>query len=413
VDKFILPNFHTSLIHFPIGLLSIGVVIELFSFLWRRSSFRTAGRWMILLGTLSAVPAVTSGLYALSDVAGHGSVADSWTELKAGSNFSETDWRFVKYHIILNSAATGVALVAVVIWLGATDFWRKILRVPVLFMLIVALALMMDGAWHGGEMVFRLGFAVQGRQSVMPDNPSPPSGWRDNIEYYAPEGEVHLLMAGLVFALAAAALGLSIRRAVMNDSVLVQRIPPTYIPAAAEGRANKPISLLQALNDPGDEIPVVPRVPPGRFWLLTALLALCAIASGLWFGNFLRPWPKIIDVEHFRRALQHIKDAGSAREGLHIVCGASILVLVLILALLTRFAPRSRVFLSALALLLVLVMAAQVWLGVLLLFDGDRGPLARFKTEAEANAPRQVNHPPATQPSVSPPAATQPVAMMK
>ncbi len=68
-------------------------------------------------------------------------------------------------------------------------------------------------------------------------------------------------------------------------------------------------------------------------------------------------------------------------------------------------------FLSALALLLVLVMAAQVWLGILLLFDGDRGSLARFKTEAEAGAPRQMNNPPATQPSVSPPAATQPMAL--
>lgn len=411
MDKFILPNFHAILIHFPLGMLGIGVVIELFSFLWRRSSFRTAGRWMILLGTLTAVPAVTSGLYALCDVAGHGGGADSWTQLKADSNFSATDWRFVKYHIILNSAATGVALFAVVVWLGASDFWRKILRVPVLFMLIVALALMVDGAWHGSEMVYRLGFAVQGRQSVVPDNPAAPAGWRDEVEYYAPKGEVHLLLAGLVFALAAAALGLSIRRAVMNDSVLVQRVPPTYIPAAAEGRSNRPISLLQALNDPGDEIPVVPRVPASRFWVLTALLALGAIASGLWFGDFLRPWPRIIDPEHLRRALTHIKEAGSAREGLHIVFGASILVLVLFLALLTRLAPRSRVFLSALALLLVLVMAAQVWLGVLLLFDGDRGPLARFKNEAEGNAPRQMNNPRATQPSVSPPAATQPIAL--
>ncbi len=305
MDKLILPNFHAVLIHFPLGLLSIGVVIELFSFFWRRSSFRTAGRWMILLGTLSAVPAMTSGLYALQDVAGHGNGADSWMELKADSNFSATDWRFIKYHIILNSAATGVALAAVVIWLGASDFWRKILRVPVLLMLIVALALMVDGGWHGGEMVYRLGFAVQGRQSVLPDNPARPAGWRDEVEYYAPEGEVHLLLAGLVFALAAAALGVSIRRAVMNDSVLVQRVPPTYIPAAAEGRPNKPISLLQALNDPGDEIPVVPRIPPGRFWLLTALLALGAIASGLWFGDFFRPWPRIIDVEHLRRAGAH------------------------------------------------------------------------------------------------------------
>jgi hypothetical protein len=38
--------------------------------------------------------------------------------------------------------------------------------------------------------------------------------------------------------------------------------------------------------------------------------------------------------------------------------------------------------------LLVLVMAAQIWLGVLLIFDGGRGPLARFKNPAEASCAR-------------------------
>ena len=201
---------------------------------------------MILLGTLSAVPAVTSGLYALSDVAGHGSVADSWTELKAGSNFSETDWRFVKYHIILNSAATGVALVAVVIWLGATDFWQEILRVPVLFMLIVALALMMDGAvaWRRNGVSARIRRAGKTKRDA--GQPVSAVGMRDNIEYYAPEGEVHLLMAGLVFALAAAALGLSIRRAVMNDSVLVQRIPPRTFQRPRRGAEQADITVASA-----------------------------------------------------------------------------------------------------------------------------------------------------------------------
>ena len=45
--------------------------------------------------------------------------------------------------------------------------------------------------------------------------------------------------------------------------------------------------------------------------------------------------------------IKHIPDAKNAREGLHIVFGTSILVLALILALLTRFAPRSRIFLGA------------------------------------------------------------------
>jgi uncharacterized membrane protein len=416
VDKFIVPNFHVILIHFPMGLLTIGVTIELFSFLWRRNSFRQAGRWMILLGALLAVPALTSGLYALRDVAGHGDDLNSWSQYKAASNFSARDWQFVRYHIGLNAAATGLALFATVMWLGASDTWRKILRPPALVMLVFAVGLMIDGGWHGGEMVYRLGFAVQGKLNVLPDSPDRPLDWHDKIEFYAPEGEVHLLMAGFVFALAAAALGLSIRRSVTADTVLVQRIPRTNVPASG-GRedAIKPISLLQALNDPGDEIPVGPRIPAPRFWLLAALMAVAAIISGLWFGDYLAPWPRIVDRANILAAIQQIQDSKSAREGLHIVFGSSIVALTLCLALLTRFAPKSRVFLAALAFLLVLAMAVQIWLGVLLTFDGGRGPLARFKTDAEANAPEQQTPLPtiipATAPSVVPPAATQPIAL--
>ena len=416
MDKFILPNFHVILVHFPMGLLLIGVAIELFSFLWRQSSFRQAGRWMILLGALAAVPALTSGLYALRDVVGHGDDLNSWSEFKAASNFNQHDWEFVRYHVVLNSAATGLALFATVMWLGASDLWRKILHIPALVMLVVAVGLMIDGGWHGGEMVYRLGFAVQGKLNVLPDSPTRPQDLQDKIEFYAPEGEVHLLMAGVVLALAAAALGLSIRRSVTADTVLVQRIPRTDVPASG-GRedAVKPISLLQALNDPGDEIPVGPRIPAARFWLLAGVAAVAAIASGLWFGDYFAPLPGIIDRAKIVAAIHHVQDSKNAREGLHIVFGASILVLTLLLALLTRFVPKSRVVLSLLAFVLVLAMAVQVWLGVLLTFDGGRGPLARFKTDAEANTPEQETPSPAivpaTEPSVAPPAATQPFAL--
>jgi uncharacterized membrane protein len=425
VDKFIVPNYHVILIHFPLGMLGVGVIIELFSFLWSRSSFRDFGRWLILVGTLLAVPAVTSGLYAFRDVVGHGSDQDSWSEYKSQSNFSQQDWKFIRYHILLESSATGAALIAVVMWLGASDEWRKIVRVPSLLLLLAAIGLMADGAWHGGEMVFRLGFAVQGRQSVIPDSTTPPQSLQDKIEYYVPRGEAHLALAGFVFALAAVSLGLSIHRAVRTDAVVVRRVPPTYVPATAErDSSSRPISLLQALNDPGDEIPVVRHIPAGRFWMLASLLTILTIASGLWFGDFLfHPGTKVIDVQMLRSAMQNIKIAGSARMGMHIVFGGSILVLVLILAALTRFAPRGRVLLSGFSLLLVLCMAAQVWVGVLMLFDEDRGPLSRFKTDGEAN-PMEPNNmapmspsAPATEPSISPipqpPSSTQPITMAR
>jgi uncharacterized membrane protein len=415
VDKLIIPNFHVILIHFPIAMLGAGVMIELFSFLWRRSSFRTAGQWMILLGTLGAIPAVTTGLYALLNVMSHGGEADSWLDLKAGSGFTQTDWNFMRLHIILGASAAALALIAVVTWLASSDMMRKILRAPAMLLLVAAVALMVDGAWHGGEMVFRLGFAVSTKNAPLNvvDNPStPPQGLDEKVQYYVPQGEIHLLLAGFVFALASVTLGLSIRRALTTDTVIVQRIPPTYVPASADRESIKPISLMQALNDPGDEIPIVPAIPAARFWLLAALVAIGAVATGLWFGDFLLPWPMVINKDHLVRAIHNIQSSKQAREGMHIVFGSSILVLTLILALITRFAPRSRVILSGFGLLLVIAMAGQIWLGVLLTFDGDRGPLARFKTQAEATAPAEEAPAPATQPSLSPPpASTQPITL--
>ena len=220
MDKFLIPNFHVILIHFPLALLGAGVAIELFSFMWRRSSFRQAGQWMIVIGTLAAIPAVTSGLYAFRNVMGHGSEFDSMVEYQTASGFTDADWHFMRNHIILNSIATGVALIAVVAWLAGSDRWRKLMRIP---------DSVPAGRCHGvhdpGGMARRrdgVSPRVCGAgPTVRPPGPGDPSPRtsQEKIEYFAPEGEVHLLMAGIVFAVAAVALGLSIRRALTTETV--------------------------------------------------------------------------------------------------------------------------------------------------------------------------------------------------
>ena len=67
--EFINPNWHVLLIHYPLGVFVLGMVIELLSFMYRRSTLRAAGRWMILLGALSAVPSALTGVYAFANVA--------------------------------------------------------------------------------------------------------------------------------------------------------------------------------------------------------------------------------------------------------------------------------------------------------------------------------------------------------
>ena len=67
--EFINPNWHVLLIHYPLGVFVLGMVVELFSLLYRGTSLRAAGRWMILIGALSAVPTALTGIYAFANVA--------------------------------------------------------------------------------------------------------------------------------------------------------------------------------------------------------------------------------------------------------------------------------------------------------------------------------------------------------
>src|SRR3954471_1276956 len=91
VREYITPNWHAVLIHAPLGLLSVGIAMEVLGlFLWRKSAARMAARWMILLGAITAVPAVTSGIYAYRDVINPNITADfnfdeKWYQLTEGT----------------------------------------------------------------------------------------------------------------------------------------------------------------------------------------------------------------------------------------------------------------------------------------------------------------------------------------
>jgi hypothetical protein len=58
----------------------------------------------------------------------------------------------------------------------------------------------------------------------------------------------------------------------------------------------------------------------------------------------------------------------------HVLFGVTIVLLTLLLAVSTR----SRVLTKLFALLLLLAVAGQVWLGILLLYDSNTGPLTGF-----------------------------------
>ena len=68
----------------------------------------------------------------------------------------------------------------------------------------------------------------------------------------------------------------------------------------------------------------------------------------------------------------------------HLVLGASIIVLAMVLAPAAKFAARSRVLMGLLGLILLAAVIGQIWIGILMLYDTDSGPLGHFNPAADS-----------------------------
>jgi hypothetical protein len=149
--EYISPNWHAVLVHAPLGLLSMGIIIELLSFLWRRSSARSAGRWMILLGAITCVPALTTGIYAYHDAiapttsVNDVSFSDTWPDLQEGTLIDRTSGqagdklktitvkeflasepgKALWFHLLYNCIGVGAIFLAVLTFIGSSDVYRR------------------------------------------------------------------------------------------------------------------------------------------------------------------------------------------------------------------------------------------------------------------------------------------------
>src|SRR4029079_6182021 len=124
-------------------------------------------------------------------------------------------------------------------------------------------------------------------------------------------------------------------------------------------------------------------VPPARFWLLGCLVVLATAGVGIYLLgspheiNTYDPKAMWEEISQYK-----LKNPDSrfpvTRQLAHVVGGGSIFLLMFLLAILGRWAPRQRVLLTLLALVLVAIVAAQVWLGILLMYDTSYGPVTAF-----------------------------------
>src|SRR4051812_46834880 len=194
--EFINPNWHVILIHYPIALLTIGLIVEIISVFKPKGGFRAAGRWMIAIGAVLALPTLTSGLYAFRDTVSNDPImmGEHWHDLAHDSPWKPQQWEFMSRHIWYMAIATALALVILFLWLSNPDHIRRKLYWILLPALVAACGLIAMGAWHSGEAVYRYGTAVQAV------NPNPPSAdFKRDQDYYAHPLQVHVVLAGLAF----------------------------------------------------------------------------------------------------------------------------------------------------------------------------------------------------------------------
>lgn len=379
------PNIHVVLVHFPLGVFALGLFLEIFWFLWKRSSMRVAARWMILLGGLLSVPTALSGVDAFADVnenTRHVVHSDEGDRRELG--VSEEQWRYLQKHILYTSIGSGLAAIGVTIGLGLSDRWRKRLHYPLLAVLIGAAALLVFGSHFGGEGIYLESVAVNLRGE-------PAAG----LEYLAPARSMHVLMAGLALAVALGALGLSFRTAAearaaeqaADTERELSALAPATSATAIPRRGIDDLTVARTLNA---EVALGPaRTPSSRFWLLASVLFLVALALGVWLLE-----SQELSRPSFAEAKAHlVSDVWNMarhpdlknRRGDHIVIGAALVVLPLILAGAVRWGARHRFLLGVLCAMAVLLIAAEIWLGVLLIYKGSTGPVYRFVAPESAS----------------------------
>lgn len=358
--ELIRPNWHVILIHYPLALLGVGLVIEVFSFLWRRSTLRTAGRWMILLGAVLAIPAATSGTYAFRDVMTPGPAEPhvAWYRLVERSPWSDEQWRLMTRHVLLAAIGTGAIALSLVTWLAVSDPTRRRGHWLLVLVAVGGMGCLSAAAWYSGEAIYLHGTAIEHPGDAATQD-AHAAGM--SLEDVLPPMQVHVVLAGLTVSAALVALGLSIhwwgqeRRRRRRDELAEQlQSPDTDMPPADSESAE-----AAAIVGTSPSMPF-----PARYWLLTLVFALGAYASGLWQAE---DWK----LEVFTPDSWHRE----TRLAWHAIGGIAVAATAFLLMLLTLLFRRWRLIGYAFGLLLVAALAAQLAMGTLILYDSTTGPL--------------------------------------
>ncbi|CAA9409124.1 MAG: hypothetical protein AVDCRST_MAG64-2189, partial [uncultured Phycisphaerae bacterium] len=373
----------------------------------QHGSVRAAARWMVVFGALGGLPAACAGAYALSDVARRTAPAElpddaPWHAVTSASSLNADQWEMLESHAWTSGGIAVIAAVLVTLAVACSDRWRAGLYPVFLGMLLGCAGFMSVGAWYGGEMVYRHGVAVRlpyaEVEGERPDGPAVPSSQpaaaraaetaegagasldspaaetqREKprgVEYFVNPLQAHVTLAGLAAALGMLGIGLSLRAASTSPhwrDPELSRAGVEALPHPQRG-GREDLALLRSFAPNVEVTGEVERIPVARFWLVTFLVSAAASLAGWW----------VLGGEHETYDPQQlwrlVTGEGYVRRLAHVVGAGAVVVLPLFLALLGRVARRSRVMIGLFAMLLVVAVAAQVWLGVLLMYDQPHVP---------------------------------------
>ncbi len=142
----IVPNWHPVFVHFPIALVLVAVGLHLVAPVlpaaWREQGLVVA-RWNLWLAAAAVLVTVATGWQAFNSVdhddAGHAAMLE------------HRFWALITSAVVLVLAA----------WAAWTQLRHRRTGVTFLGVLVVAGALILTTAWHGGELVYRHGLGVR------------------------------------------------------------------------------------------------------------------------------------------------------------------------------------------------------------------------------------------------------------
>jgi uncharacterized membrane protein len=339
--RYINPNYHVILIHYPLALLGVGLLIELLATRWPASSLRAAGCWMLLLGAFACGPAAASGIFAKYDVMQQlaGDDASTWQEVRSGAGLTHYQWHLLNRHVLYSSIGSVMAILAAVVWLASSPRWPRPAGPALWTIFAVAMGLMVVGARGAGELVYTTQFATR--------------------------SQAHVIGAGILAALLAAALGASLQK-----SAQLRRHPPAKIDEADGPSATE-----------------FAAAPTAALGFLAALAAAATLLVGWYVFSSDAPSPWDVTAV-FRYAIWqpfHKDPAGAGRVLVHLLLGGGIVVLAVFLVFAARWGARSRLLIGFLGLLVIAALAAQIGIGILMLYDTDSGPLTHFNAAVPAS----------------------------